>query len=291
MNSRQEAPIVNIPEKERTIVIIYNKPPNIITSHDSQDSRATVYEDIQSMRGFSPASHPSDIDRYRRENSFQDHKLITSTTFSKVTGIRSKLHAIGRLDADTTGLLLLTNDGRLVHHVTNPDAKIQEHEYYRNFSEDAESTKNNIKKTYQALIMGHHTEDSLRQIRYGVDIGKNYTTNPLLDEDDLQILGHSNHKSTVISITISEGKNRQVRKMFHAIGSGVMKLKRTRIGKKLSLGSMREGEWRVLTDNEVQRYLNWNPREIVSPASIWSSQRHNSRKGNSHKRTRRRRKR
>jgi 16S rRNA U516 pseudouridylate synthase RsuA-like enzyme len=228
-------------EKERTIVILYNKPPNIITSHESQDSRETVYEDIQSMMGFSPPSQSSDLDTSRnwRRNCLEENKFAASAAFEEATGIRSKLHAIGRLDADTTGLLLLTNDGRLVHHVTNPDAKIQDHEYYSNSSGGMQSTTNIINKTYQALIMGHHTEKSLRPIRHGVDIGKNYVTKPLLHPDDLQVLEHPNHKSTIISITIGEGKNRQVRKMFHAIGSGVMKLKRTRIGEHLTLEGLK----------------------------------------------------
>jgi 23S rRNA pseudouridine2605 synthase len=197
----------------------------------------TVYEDIQSMGGFlSPSTFIDIHSRERRGNSFEENKCDASssrpTAFEDATGIRSKLHAIGRLDADTTGLLLLTNDGGLVHHVTNPEAK-------DNPSDGMQSTKNIMKKTYQALIMGHHTESSLLPIRNGVDIGKGYVTKQLVDEDDLQVLEHPNHKSTIISITIGEGKNRQVRKMFHAIGSGVMKLKRTRIGEHLTLNGVK----------------------------------------------------
>ena len=124
-----------------------------------------------------------------------------------------------------------------MNYVTNPDANIQDHELYRDPSDDAPTPPDTkiVNKTYQALIMGHHTDESLQSIREGVDIGKGYVTKPLLNKDDLQILEHPNHKSTIVSITIREGKNRQVRKMFHAIGSGVMKLKRTRIGKHLTL--------------------------------------------------------
>jgi len=225
---REAAPTAKTADKERTIVILYNKPPNVITSHESQDSRSTVYDDIQSMEGFLPAS-----------SSGQEHTFPASgAAFEEATGIRSKLHAIGRLDADTTGLLLLTNDGRLVHHVTNPDAKIEEHERYRSDSSDGgrpTGAITTIHKTYRALIMGCHTDESLEPLRHGVDIGKNYVTKPLPNKDDLQVLEHPNHKSTIVSITIKEGKNRQVRKMFHAIGSGVMKLKRTRIGEHLTL--------------------------------------------------------
>lgn len=286
--SMQKASTLNIPEKERTIVILYNKPPNIITSHESQDSRLTVYEDIKSMMGFLPTSQCTDIDG---RSFFKENRFAACNAFEEATGIRSKLHAIGRLDADTSGLLLLTNDGRLVHRVTNPDAKTLEHEYYCNSSDGTQTTTNIINKTYQALIMGHHTEKSLRPIRYGVDIGKNYVTKPLLNEDDLQVLEYPNHKSTIISITITEGKNRQVRKMLHAIGSGVMKLKRTQIGEHLTLEGVEEGEWRVLTDNEVQRYLRWNPRDIVVPTPTHLSHRFQRRRDSSHKSKRRRRRR
>ena len=181
------------------------------------------------MKGFLPPSQSIDT----------NDGATNSVAFEKATGIRSKLHAIGRLDADTTGLLLLTNDGRLVNYVTNPDAKIEDHELYRDPSDDSPTpTGKVVNKTYQALIMGHHTDESLQSIREGVDIGKGYITKPLLSKDDLKILKHPNHKSTIVSITIGEGKNRQIRKMFHAIGSGVMKLKRTRIGEHLTLNGV-----------------------------------------------------
>eukprot|EP00536_Pseudo-nitzschia_multiseries_P000155 jgi/Psemu1/293937/fgenesh1_pm.3_\ len=258
-------------DNEKTIVILYHKPPNVITSHESQDDRSTVYEDIQSMRGFLPARANGDDNDDNRNGNVNGRHPSSVVSFEEATGIRSKLHAIGRLDADTTGLLLLTNDGRLVHHVTNPTSETHDHERYsnnnNNNNNDGTKTKTASKiidKTYEALIMGHHTTESLEPLRRGVDIGKNCVTQPLLREDDLRILDHPNHKSTVVSITIGEGKNRQVRKMFHAIGSGVMKLRRTRIGTHLALDGVNEGEWRLLTDGEVQRFLDWNPRQLPS---------------------------
>lgn len=233
---------------ERSVVILYNKPPNVITSHKSDDSRSTVYEEILSMEGFLP-----------RDSTSISTQCSGQLAFELATGIRSKLHAIGRLDADTSGILLLTNDGRLLHHVTNPKAQTQEHEHFVSTSTTI------IKKTYRALIMGLHTEESLQPIKYGIHIGSNYVTEPV---DDLHIIEHPNHKSTIVSITISEGKNRQVRKMFHAISSGVMKLQRTKIGEHLTLEGVREGEWRILTDHEVQHYLNWRPRADVTTTII-----------------------
>lgn len=217
---------------ERTVVILFHKPANVLTSHLSEHSRSTVYDEVQSMKGF--VSH---------ENN-NNH-----LSFEQATGIRSKLHAIGRLDADTTGLLLLTNDGGLIHHVTNRNAPTH-------------TVEGGITKTYEALIMGHHDEDSLAALWHGIDIGAKYggMTRPV---DRLEILEHPNHKSTVVSITISEGKNRQVRRMFHALGSGVMQLKRTHVGDYLTLdGVQTEGQWRILSDQEVFEHLYWNPRSL-----------------------------
>lgn len=227
---------------EKTVVLLYNKPANVITSHVSEDSRSTVYDEVQSMNGFLiPQDHAP-----RNQNN------LSSGSFEEVTGIRSKLHAIGRLDADTTGLLLLTNDGGLVHHVTNRNAPTHQ---------ENSSSFDPITKTYETLIMGHHDEISLESLWKGVDIGAKYggMTRPV---DDLQILDHPNHKSTLISLTISEGKNRQVRRMFHSLGSGVMKLKRTRIGEHLTLDGVEENTWRILSEQEIRNYLGWNVQEL-----------------------------
>ena len=231
VESRRTKPLLTDGSTERTIVILFHKPAGVVTSHFSDDLRPTVYDEVKSMKGFLSTknnSHPS--------------------SFEETTGIRSKLHAIGRLDADTTGLLLLTNDGGLIHHVTNANAPSH--------------TSGAITKTYEALIMGHHDEISLDALWHGIDIGAKYggITKPV---DALKVLKHPNHKSTVVSLTISEGKNRQVRRMFHALGSGVMKLKRTHLGKHLTLEGVEEGQWRILSDKEVIQALSWKPRVLI----------------------------
>lgn len=215
--------------REKTVVIMYHKPPNVITSHSNADqvslsalseqrgpTRKTVYEDIYSMQGF------------------VGPKSLSTKTFENATGIQSKLHAIGRLDVDTTGLLLLTNDGALVHRITNPSSK----EVCTNNGCDEIQESIPVQKTYEAIIMGNHFLPSdvhqihgnssnplLTLIRDGVCLPQKYggQTRPV---DALSILGHPSRTTTLVSVTISEGKNRQVRRMFHAIGSGVMKLHR-----------------------------------------------------------------
>lgn len=219
---------------EITKVILYHKPSNVVSSHVTTDSRATVYDEIKSMHGYLPNG---------RHNS--KHPDGEFASFEDITGIQSKLHAIGRLDADTTGLLLLTNDGGLVHHCTNPTACTH-------------VAGKMITKTYEGLVMGHHSEESLKTLWEGVDIGAKYggRTRPV---DDLRVLDHPNHhKSTLVSITISEGRNRQVRRMFHAMGSGVMKLKRTMIGQSLTLTGVDENCWRLLSHQEILVGLGWD---------------------------------
>ena len=240
---------------ENTVVLLYNKPANVITSHSSADlapeadanGRMTVYQDVMSMAGYVP------IDG----NNISEHQ-IRSLSFEEATGIYSKLHAVGRLDADTTGILLLTNDGGLVHAVTNPNAKIS------TSGGAAGDDSPLVTKTYEALIMGHHEMESsaaLQQIlNDGVDLGaKIGRAEPAID---LQVLSHPTAKSTLVEMTIAEGKNRQMRRTFHAVGSGVMKLKRTRIGNGLNLAELEEGQWRILSHDEVEKYLGWQVRRL-----------------------------
>jgi pseudouridine synthase len=240
---------------ERTVVLLFHKPPNVVTSHRCEDARTTVYDEVENMKGFVVTSSSSSDNTTTTTTSTSTSTSTnsagsSSSSLEQATGIRSKLHAIGRLDADTTGLLLLTNDGGLVHHVTNPNAPTH------NSAQDA------ISKTYEALIMGHHDEASLESLWQGVDIGAKYggMTQPV---HALSILDHPTRKSTVVSLTICEGKNRQVRRMFHALGSGVMKLKRTHIGHDLTLDGVEQGQWRLLSDQEIRDSLSWEPKRIA----------------------------
>eukprot|EP00986_Skeletonema_menzelii_P016996 scaffold16886_cov148-Skeletonema_menzelii.AAC.3 len=257
-------------KQERTVVIMYHKPPNVITSHSNagalakthtEQTRCTVYEDIYTMKGF-----VADQSKTGKEISFE-----------AATNIQSKLHAIGRLDAATTGLLLLTNDGNLVHQVTNPNAKI-----------DNEQSKS-VQKTYEALIMGHHElPEASTTISENND--GNYPLVTLLEKgatlspkhggqtkpvDALTILSHPTASTTLVSITISEGKNRQIRRMFHSIGSGVMKLHRVSVGE-LSLAGlassqtteMQVGEWRLLSEDEIRLGLGWECRWLDEVSQV-----------------------
>jgi pseudouridine synthase len=131
---------------------------------------------------------------------------------------------VGRLDLDTSGLLLLTNDTQLAEGLTNPSHKVP--------------------KTYLVKAASLLTDDHLDQLRRGVELNDGPTrpaeVNRIRDSG----------KYTFIEITISEGRNRQVRRMLEAIGSKVLKLVRTRLGG-LTLEGLMIGKWRDLTPLEI----------------------------------------
>ncbi|TGB00701.1 rRNA pseudouridine synthase [Halobacillus salinus] len=132
---------------------------------------------------------------------------------------------VGRLDKDTEGLLLITNDGQLAHKLTSP--------------------KKNIGKTYYAVIDGEVTEEDVTAFSKGVTLDDGYETKP----GELVIL--ESGAESEIELTITEGKFHQVKRMFEAVGKKVTYLKRIRMGT-LELDSDLElGEYRELTDEEL----------------------------------------
>lgn len=138
--------------------------------------------------------------------------------------VQDRVYPIGRLDYDTEGLLLLTNDGEITNILTHP--------------------KNLVKKTYIATVEGEVTPQDIKTISSGVDIG-GYTTKPcsavILEKDE---------KFTKVEVVITEGKNHQVKKMFEAVGKTVAFLKRTSIGE-IRLGGLARGEYKALTPKEI----------------------------------------
>ena len=132
-----------------------------------------------------------------------------------------RVFPVGRLDLDTEGLLLLTNDGELTHRLTHPSFGVE--------------------KQYMAEVLGEPSRGALRRLREGIELDDG-TTAParaaLLDP-------------SVLRLTIHEGRNRQVRRMCEAIGHPVVRLIRTRIGP-LADRSLAPGAWRELTGDELR---------------------------------------
>lgn len=172
-----------VPEEQR-LYIILNKPEGVITSSDDQFNRTTVIDFVDT-----------------------DYRI----------------YPVGRLDYDTSGLIILTNDGEFANQMMHPKYKIP--------------------KTYHALVDGTPSKMEMEAFEKGLLIDGAYTypaSIKVLKDDVFSLL----------EIIISEGKNRQIRKMCDAIGHPVRQLKRVAIGNIL-LDSLKEGEWRNLTKAEI----------------------------------------
>lgn len=146
------------------------------------------------------------------------------TVLDLLKGVSVRVFPIGRLDYDTEGLLILTNDGELTYRLTHP--------------------KHNIDKTYRALVRGKVDGGDAAAFSRGLAI-EDYVTAPAV----LKVVGEAKGNS-IVEITIHEGKNRQVRKMCASIGHEVIRLKRIKIGE-IGLGGLRAGQWRYLEKKEI----------------------------------------
>ena len=145
---------------------------------------------------------------------------------------RKDLFPVGRLDKDTEGLLLITNDGALAHRLLSP--------------------KKHVDKCYYAKIRGGVTEDDVRAFKEGINIGTQEEPEWTMPAD-LQIL--ENGAFSRIRLTIREGKFHQVKRMFLAVGKEVVYLKRERMGAFVLDETLAPGEYRKLTDSELKSIL------------------------------------
>lgn len=142
---------------------------------------------------------------------------------------RKDLFPVGRLDKDTEGLLLITNDGALAHRLLSP--------------------KKHVDKTYYAKVQGRVTEEDVDAFKQGVDIGEEKLTLPA----DLEIL--KSEDISEIELTIREGKFHQVKRMFQAVGKEVIYLKRLRMGSLILDENLKTGDYRKLTEREIKDLL------------------------------------
>ncbi|MDR2771041.1 MAG: rRNA pseudouridine synthase [Clostridiales Family XIII bacterium] len=171
---------------DKRVCIILNKPKGYITSASDAQNRPTVMD--------------------------------------LLGDVSERVFPVGRLDCDTAGLLILTNDGALSQMLTHP--------------------KHKIHKTYHAKVSGLLSDERIARLRKGVDLG-GFVTAPA----KLRVLRQSEHVTTV-EIRIFEGKNRQVRRMFAAVGNKVVELERVAVGDIL-LGRLKEGHYRKMTHREL----------------------------------------
>ena len=175
--------------KEEKVVYLLNKPKNVISAASDDRGRLTVIDYIDSP--------------YR-------------------------LYPLGRLDYDSSGLILISNDGKLMQKMIHP--------------------KYHIQKTYEVTINGLITDKQIKQLEKGIKID-DYITG----EANIKLIRQNTNKNTsLLEVTIYEGKNRQIRKMFKVVGYDVIKLHRIKEAN-LSLGNLRSGEYRKLKNYEVKK--------------------------------------
>ncbi|MBP1155217.1 MULTISPECIES: pseudouridine synthase [unclassified Paenibacillus] len=175
--------------RQAKVYVIFNKPKGVITSAQDPEGRKTV------------------------------------TEFFK--NIKERIYPIGRLDYDTEGLLLLTNDGDFAHLLTHP--------------------KHHVPRTYLASVKGVPHGSQLDKLRGGIELDDGMTSPAEVEYQDVD----TDKKEAVVKITIYEGRNRQVRRMFDAIHHPVVKLKRVQFGP-LQLSGLPRGKYRHLTLQEVE---------------------------------------
>jgi 23S rRNA pseudouridine2605 synthase len=164
------------------------------------------------------------------------------TVLDLLAGVREYVYPVGRLDYDTEGLLLLTNDGDLAAHLTHP--------------------RHGVERTYEARVAGMPDERALEKLRTGIPLDGRRTrpaTVQLLNKDRRDDEG-------IVLITIREGRNRQVRRMLEAVGHPVQKLKRTKFGS-ISDRKLAVGAWRELTAAEVTALRGSGKRDDSGPGA------------------------
>ena len=146
------------------------------------------------------------------------------TVMEFVRDIPERIYPVGRLDRDTEGLLLMTNDGEFANRLTHP--------------------RHEVKKTYVAWVCGKPSQKAIHQLRKGVRIEGGFTS-----QAKIALISHRKD-CTRFRITIHEGKKRQIRRMFQAVGHKVTFLKRIAIGA-LVLGDLPVGQYRMLSATEI----------------------------------------
>lgn len=183
--------------KPDLVYYLLNKPAGVITTADDPQGRPTVVEMV-----------PDD----------------------------PRVFPVGRLDGETEGLLILTNDGQLTHHLTHPSFGVE--------------------KEYLTQVKGEPSRATLRQLRDGVELDDGPTARARVTAVE----------PNLIRLTIHEGRNRQVRRMCEAVGHPVLRLVRTRIGP-ITDPRLPPGEWRELSRDEVRSLEVASAVEKPAPAS------------------------
>ncbi len=162
----------------------------------------------------------------------QDRRCVADL----IKGVPQRVFPVGRLDRDSEGLLIMTNDGDLANKLTHPSS--------------------HVNKTYRVTVKGEVTDDKLTQLATGIVIDGTKTHNCDV------FIAEKKPDRTVLIFIISEGRNRQLRKMCEAVSLEVIRLKRTEIAG-VKLGMLGQGKWRELNDKELHRLLSISSTKAV----------------------------
>ena len=150
------------------------------------------------------------------------------TVMDLIHGIDKRIYPVGRLDLDSSGLLLLTNDGDLTNKITHPSHELD--------------------KEYMVVVNGELSQKELNRFKNSIQLEEGKTSPAKIE------MVNQDPKNTTYKVTIHEGMNRQIRRMFDQLGYQVVSLIRVRIGN-ISLGSLKPGEYRKLSRKELQDLL------------------------------------
>jgi 23S rRNA pseudouridine2605 synthase len=167
------------------LYVMLNKPRGFVTTYDDPQGRPTVME---------------------------------------LVNVTQRLHPVGRLDQDTEGLLLLTNDGTLTHALTHPSFQVE--------------------RVYVALVPGPVRKIVLTELRAGVDLEDGFAR-----PKRVEVRGEEKGKA-LLEVVMTEGRKREVRRLLAAVGLPVERLARVTYGG-VELGDLRQGKWRFLTGKEI----------------------------------------
>ncbi|WP_342218980.1 pseudouridine synthase [Spiroplasma endosymbiont of Amphimallon solstitiale] len=149
------------------------------------------------------------------------------TVMNYFTNINSRIYPVGRLDFDTSGLLLMTNDGEFTNTIIHPRYKID--------------------KVYEVLASGILSSNAIKKLQDGIILSTSFTTSPAIVKI---IYKNIKKENTLLHLTIHEGQNQQVKRMIKAVGSRVITLKRLQVAN-ITLKGLTMGEYRYLTEEEV----------------------------------------
>lgn len=180
-------------KKDEKVYVLLNKPRGVVTTTSDDKNRKTVVDLIE---------------------------------------IPTRIYPVGRLDYDTTGVLILTNDGELTNGLTHPSS--------------------NIDKVYIAKVKGIINGEDIRKLSFGVVIDGKKTSRARVKLKKID----KKKETSIVELTIHEGRNHQVKKMFEAVGFEVLKLKRERFAF-LDVKDLKPGEYRNLTIKEVKKLYSF----------------------------------